>query len=125
MVCKNREKVDFRGGKYWESPAEAWRTVLTKRRADGKGNYREGRGVRWAGESGAAGFEEVTRAANSLQEAGIFRIGFDFFAKAADTDVHATRGDEMLAAPDSGEEFLSGENTARVGSELIEKPEFE
>ena len=52
-------------------------------------------------------------------------IGFDFFAQAADADVNTSRGDELFAAPDSGEEFLAGEDTTRVRSEVIEKPELE
>jgi hypothetical protein len=56
---------------------------------------------------------------------GIFGIGFDFFAEAADADVHATRGNEMFAAPDSGEKFLASEHAARSGSELMEEAEFE
>jgi len=75
--------------------------------------------------SSAAGFEKVAGAADGFQDTRIFGIGFDFFAQAADADIHATRGDKVFAAPDGGEEFFSREDAARVGSELMEEAEFE
>ena len=75
--------------------------------------------------SAAAGFEEITGAADGLQEAGIFRIGFYFLAQAAYADVNAARGEKLFAAPDGGEEFLAREDTARVRSEATEQAKFE
>jgi hypothetical protein len=78
-----------------------------------------------AAESGAVGFEEISRAADGFQKAGIFGIGFDFFTQAADADIHTARGDNLFAAPDGGEEFFASEDAARVGGKLIEEAEFE
>jgi|SRR5579859_2107587 len=75
--------------------------------------------------SAKAGFEKIAGAANGLQETRIFGIGFDFFAQAADADVHAAQGEELFAAPDGGDELLAGEDAAGVRSEVIEKAEFE
>ena len=69
--------------------------------------------------------EEVPGAANSLQEAGIFRVGLDFFAQTADANVNAARRYERFAAPDSGEKFFASENAAGMRGQMIEKAEFE
>lgn len=71
------------------------------------------------------GFEEIAGAANSLEETRIFGVDLDFLTQAADADVHTARREEMFAAPDHGEEFFAREDAPRMGSQMIEKAEFE
>ena len=78
-----------------------------------------------AEKSGAGGFEKIAGAADGFEETGIFGIDFDFFAEAADADVDTSWSHKMFAAPYRGEEFFPGEDASGVGSELIEKAEFE
>ena len=75
--------------------------------------------------SSVTGLEEIAGAADGLQEAWIFGIGFDFFTQAADADVNTARGKELFAVPDGGEKFLASEDAARVRGEVMEKAEFE
>src|SRR5712692_5010971 len=70
-------------------------------------------------------FEQVPGAANGLQVDGILGIAFDFFAQAADVDVHAARSDETIGAPDGIEKLVARENAVRPRSKVIEQPEFE
>src|SRR5256885_1304429 len=70
-------------------------------------------------------FEQIPGAAHGLQMDGIFRIAFDFFAKAADVDVHAARSDEAIGAPDGIEKLVACEHAIGTRGEVIEQPEFE
>ena len=75
--------------------------------------------------SARTGFEEVSSAADCFHEDGMLRIGFDFFAQAADVDVHAARSDEALGAPDGIEQLITSENAIGTGREEIEQAKFE
>src|SRR5580658_3780560 len=55
----------------------------------------------------------------------MLRIGFDFFAQAADVHVHAARGDEALGAPDSIEQLIASEDAIGTRREEIEQAKFE
>jgi len=55
---------------------------------------------------------------------GIFRIGFDLFAEAADVNVHAPRCNESVGAPDCIQKLVSRENTVRTRSKIIQQAEF-
>jgi hypothetical protein len=83
------------------------------------------KGIKATAKSPAAGFKEIAGAADGLQGAWIFGVGFDFLAQAADADVNTARGEELFAAPDGGEKLLASEDAARVRSEAVEKAEFE
>src|SRR6266849_6581775 len=71
------------------------------------------------------GFEQVPGAANGLQVDGILGIAFDFFAQAADVDVHAAWSDETIGAPNGIEKLVARENAVRPRSKVIKQPEFE
>src|SRR4029077_17448321 len=70
-------------------------------------------------------FEQVPGAANGFQVDGILGIAFDFFAQAADVDIHAARSDEAIGAPDGVEKLVAREHAVRPRSQVIEQPEFE
>ena len=72
-----------------------------------------------------ARFEQVTGAADSLEEAGIFRVGFDFFAQTANANVDATRRNEWFIAPDRGEQFFASEDAAGMRGHVVEEAELE
>src|SRR5712692_1426380 len=69
-------------------------------------------------------FEQIPGAADGLQVDGILGIAFDFFAQAADIDVHAARSDETIGAPDGIEKLVARENAVRPRSQEVEQPEF-
>ena len=68
--------------------------------------------------------EQVPRAAHGLQVNGVLRIAFDFFAQAADVNVHAARSDEAIRSPDGIEQLIPREDPVRARSKVIEQPEF-
>src|SRR5580658_9443548 len=68
--------------------------------------------------------EAVACAADGLEVARIFGIGFDFFADAADVDVDGTRGDEAGITPDGVEEVIAAEDAAGMAGEVVEEAEF-
>jgi ATP-dependent Clp protease ATP-binding subunit ClpB len=55
----------------------------------------------------------------------VLRIRFDFFAQAADVNIHAARSDEALGAPDGIEQLIAREDAIGTGSEKIEQTKFE
>ena len=80
-----------------------------------------------AGGSAFAGlgyFEAVAGAADGLEIAGIFGIGFDLFADAADVDVDGAGGDEARVAPDGVEEMIAAEDAAGMAGQVVEEAEF-
>src|ERR1700737_3724360 len=70
-------------------------------------------------------FEQIPGAADGLQVDGILGIAFDFFAQAADVDVHAARSYETICAPDGIEKLVARENSIRPRCKIVEQPEFE
>src|SRR5213594_3617082 len=70
------------------------------------------------------GFEQVPRAANGFQVNGIFRVGFDLLAQAADIYVHAAWSHETVGAPYCIQKLIPRENTVRTRSKIVEQPEF-
>jgi len=68
--------------------------------------------------------EAVTGAAHRLKIARVLRVGFDFFADAADVDVDGTRGDVGSVAPDGVEKMIAGKNAAEVAGEVIQQAKF-
>src|SRR2546430_15172364 len=71
------------------------------------------------------GFEQIPRAANRFQMHGVFRIGLDFLAQAANVNVHAARRDESIRSPDRIEQLIPSKDAVWARSKVIEQPEFE
>src|SRR5579864_3261017 len=70
-------------------------------------------------------FEQVPGSANGFQVDRVLGVAFDFFAQAADVNVHAPRGHEAVRAPDGIEKLVARENAVRPRSQVVEQPEFE
>src|ERR1700722_6504755 len=58
--------------------------------------------------------EQIPRAAHGLQVVGVLRIAFDFFAQAANVDVHAARCDEAISAPDGIQKLIPRKYAVRA-----------
>src|SRR5260370_22024495 len=71
------------------------------------------------------GFKQIPRAPDRFQMHGVFRIGLDFFAQAADIYVHAARCNEAIRSPDRIEQLIPSKDAVGARSKVIEQPEFE
>jgi len=69
--------------------------------------------------------EQIACATDRFQVQGIFRIGFNFFAQAADVDVHAAGRDEAVGAPDGVEELVAREDAVGARGQIVEQAKFE
>src|SRR4051812_50205871 len=68
-------------------------------------------------------FKAVGGAAHSLEVAGIFRVGLDFLADAANVDIHRTWRDVGGVAPDGIEQLVAGEDAAFVAGQIKDTTE--
>src|SRR5277367_858662 len=68
--------------------------------------------------------ETVPRAADRLQVARIFGIGFDFFPNASHIDVDRPWCDVSRIPPDRIEELIAREDATCVTHEVIKQTEF-
>src|ERR1700732_1615262 len=66
------------------------------------------------------GLEAVARAAHGFQVARVFRVGFDFFADAANVNIHRARRHIGSIAPDRIQKMIAGENAAEMAREIIQ-----
>jgi len=69
--------------------------------------------------------EQIACATDRFQVQGIFRIRFNFFAQAADVDVHAAGRDEAVGAPDGVKELVAGEDAVGARRQIVEQAKFE
>ena len=69
--------------------------------------------------------EQIACTADGFQVQGIFRVRFNFFAEAADVNVHAARCDEAVGAPDGVEELIAGEHAVGTRGQVVEQAKFE
>src|SRR5580704_846558 len=74
--------------------------------------------------SSLRGLEAVAGAAHGLEIAGIFRVGLDLLADAADVNVDRARGDVGGVAPDGVEKVIAGKHASLVAREIIEQAEL-
>src|ERR1700748_2834560 len=58
--------------------------------------------------------EQIPRAAHCLQMVGIFRVAFDFFAQAADINIHAARRNKAIGAPDGIQKLIPRKYAVRA-----------
>jgi len=65
--------------------------------------------------------EAIAGAAHGFQIARILRIGFNFFANAANVDVHGSWGDVRRIAPDGVEQMITAEDSTFVAGELVQE----
>src|SRR6266849_4145049 len=56
---------------------------------------------------------------------GVFRIRLDFFAQAANVNVHAARRNESIRSPDRVEQLIASKDAVWARGKVIEQPEFE
>src|ERR1700690_3060468 len=68
--------------------------------------------------------EAIASAPYRLQVTRILRIGFDFFADAANINVDGARGDICRVTPDRIEQLVAGKNAPGMPHEVIEQAEF-
>jgi hypothetical protein len=69
--------------------------------------------------------EQIACTADGLQVQGIFRVGFNFFAEAADVDVHASGCDEAVGAPNGVKQLVAGEDAIGTRGQVVEQAKFE
>src|ERR1051326_811245 len=68
--------------------------------------------------------EAVAGAADGFQVTGIFRVGLDFFANAANVDIDRARSYEGGVAPDGVEKVITREDASLVTGKVVEQAEL-
>src|ERR1700733_11632873 len=68
--------------------------------------------------------EAITGPANGFEIAGIFWIGLDLLADAANVDIDRARSDIRRVAPNGVEQVVAAEDTSCMTGEIIEQAEF-
>src|SRR5579864_3455696 len=73
----------------------------------------------------AFALEHVPRAAHGFQEGRMVGVNLDFFAQAANINIHAARRDEALGAPHGVQQLIAREHAVRARRQVIQQAKLE